>query len=219
MTQLPTYPHATPETVWAILQENALQMKETARRIKETEKLFKETARRFKETEKQMKETDRQIKETDRQMKETDRRMEKIQKTVGGWAHNHGSFAEEYFFNAFEEKRQNFFGEHFNKIEKNVKPVLKETKDEYDIVMYNNTSIAIVETKYKAHINDIPKVLKKAKTFKAFFPVFKDYKIYLALASMSFYRQLEKECIEQGIVMIKQVGDMVVINDGHLKVF
>jgi hypothetical protein len=177
MNYQPQNPPPTFESVWAILQENALQMEKT------------------------------------------DRRMKELQKTVGGWAHNHGSFAEEYFFNAFEDEEQNFFGEHFNEIEKNVKPVVKGKRDEYDIVMYNDNSIAIVEVKYKAHKNDIPDVLKKAETFKFFFPDYKDYKIYLGLASMSFYDELEEECIHQGIAVIKQVGDMVVINDAHLKVY
>jgi len=36
---------------------------------------------------------------------------------------------------------------------------------------------------------------------------------------MSFYDELEQECMNQGIAIIKQVGDTVVINDEHLKVF
>ena len=36
---------------------------------------------------------------------------------------------------------------------------------------------------------------------------------------MSFYPKLEEECIKQGIAIIKQIGDPVVIDDEHLKVF
>jgi hypothetical protein len=36
---------------------------------------------------------------------------------------------------------------------------------------------------------------------------------------MSFYLELEQECTKQGIAIIKQVGDTVVINDAHLKTF
>jgi hypothetical protein len=36
---------------------------------------------------------------------------------------------------------------------------------------------------------------------------------------MSFYPELEQECINEGIAIIKQVGDTVIINDTHLKVF
>jgi len=85
--------------------------------------------------------------------------------------------------------------------------------------MYNHAAVAIIEVKYKAHVNDIPVVLKKAETFRILFPNYKDFKIYLGLASMSFYPELEEECINQGIAVIKQIGDTVVINDKHLKVF
>jgi len=79
--------------------------------------------------------------------------------------------------------------------------------------------VAIIEVKYKAHINDIPDVLNKAKTFRILSPHYKDFRIYLGLASMSFYPELEEECIEKGIAIIKQVGDTVVINDENLKVY
>jgi hypothetical protein len=152
------------------------------------------------------------------------KRMKKMEETMGNWSNNHGSFAEEYFFNSFENEQQNFFGEHFNEIRKKVKPVeinlnREYIEDEYDIVMYNDFYVAIVEVKFKAHKNDIPKVLKKAETFRILCPSFKDFKIYLGLASLSFYDELEQECINQGIAIIKQVGDTVVINDAHLKVF
>ena len=149
-----------------------------------------------------------------------EKRMKKLEKLMGSWSNNHGSFVEEYFFNSFEDEQQDFFGEHFNDIDKNLKPPKKNNlRDEYDIVMYNDSYIAIVEAKFKAHQNDIPEVIRKAETFRILCPDYKDYKIYLGLASLSFYPELEQECIEHGIAVIKQVGDTVVINDAHLKVF
>jgi hypothetical protein len=62
-------------------------------------------------------------------------------------------------------------------------------------------------------------VLKKVETFRILFPNYKDFKIYLGLAAMSFYPKLEQRCLAQGIAVIKQVGDTVVINDTQLKVF
>ena len=199
----------TFESVWAALQE-------TGRRQKKTD-------RQMKETDRQIKETDRYIRErfaaTDRQMQETDRRMRMMQKEMGSWANNHGSFAEEYFFNSFENGERNFFGEQFDEIEKNVKNVLQGLKDEYDIVMYNGASIAIIEVKFRAQKDHIPQLLKKTETFRILFPYYKDFKIYLGLASMSFYPGVEEECIAQGIAIIKQLGDTVVIYDEHLKIW
>ena len=145
--------------------------------------------------------------------------QKELQKTVGGMAYNQGQFAEEYFFNSFENGKKNFFGERFDKIKRGLTNFWQGIEDEYDIVLYNHTSVAIIEAKYKAHKNDIPSVLKKAETFKILFPQYKDFKIYLGLASMSFYPALEQECIKQGIAIIKQIGDTVVISDEHLKVF
>jgi hypothetical protein len=200
----------TFESVWASLQE-------TSKLQKENERLFKEKSA----------ETDRQMKESradfDRQMKESrsdfEQRMKKMEKTLGSLANNQGRFAEEYFFNSFDKGQQNFFGERFDEIEQNVKGIKKEARDEYDIVLINGKSIGIVEIKFKAHETDIPEVLRKAETFRINFPDYKDHKIYLGLATMAFYPELEQECINHGIAVIKQVGDTIVINDGHLKVF
>jgi hypothetical protein len=151
---------------------------------------------------------------------ETDRQIKKVNETLGSWANNHGSFAEEYFYNSFENGRQNFFGEKFDRIMKNVVAGIDENiADEYDILLINGKSIGIVEVKYKAHENDVPKVLKKAVTFRANFPKYAGHQVYLGLATMAFYPKLEQTCINEGIAIIKQVGDSVVINDEHLKVF
>jgi len=159
------------------------------------------------------------LREVAQSQKETDRQIKELQKTVGGMGNSHGAFAEEYFFNSFENGKQNFFGEKFDDISKQLKNKWQGVEDEFDIVLYNHSSVAIIEVKYKARETDIPKVLKKAENFRLLFPQYKDFKIYLGLASMSFYPELEDECIKQGIAIIKQVGDTVVICDEHLKVF
>ena len=213
-------PAPIPESTWASSRKAKWQALKAEQQMKANNRQMKETDRQMKE---RMQETDRQLKEraqeTWLQMKDTDRRMKELQKLMGSWSTNHGSFAEEYFFNAFENGRQDFFGEHFNKIRKKVKYVELNLEDEYDIVLYNDNSVAIIEVKYKAHENDVPSVLKKAETFKILCPSYKNFKIYLGFASMSFYEELEQECIKQGIAIIKQVGDTVVINDKHLRIF
>ena len=187
------------ETVWAALQE--------------TDRLLKASSADF----------DRRMREADQRREasnaEYERRIKRIDDLTGSWANNHGSFAEDYFFNSFENGRQNFFGEHFDDISKQLKNRWQGLEDEYDIVLYNHTAVAIIEVKYKSHPDNIPQVLKKADTFRILFPNYKDFKIYLGLASMSFAPDVEKECVNQGIAVIKQVGETVVINDANLKVF
>ena len=185
--QAPTF-----ESVWALLEKNAQEMKESRENF-------------------------------DREMAESrtdyDRRIKKLEELTGSWASNHGTFAEEYFYNAFERGQQNFFGEKFDAIEKNLSNFWQGLRDEYDIVLFNHTSVALIEVKYKAHVNDVPRVIKKAETFRILFPHYKDCKVYLGLASLSFYPELERRCLDEGIAIIKQVGDSVVIIDSNLRVF
>ena len=202
---------ATPESVWAILRELAVSQADTDRQIKENDRILSE----------KIAETDRILSEkqaeTDRQMKETGRRMDKIFSKMSSWDYNHGQFAEEYFLNSFEQGHTNFFGERFDYMMKNRGGV--EIEDEYDIVLVNGQYVGIVEVKFKAHENDIPKVLKKVDTFRINFPKFQNHKVYLGLASMAFYPEVEETCKKQGIAVIKQVGETLVIHDEHLKAF
>jgi hypothetical protein len=150
-----------------------------------------------------------------------DKRMKNLEDRYGSQSHNLGSFAEEYFFNSFENGKHDFFGEKYDSIERNVKDQFNQqtVKDEYDIVMLNGTSVAIVETKFKAHENDLPKVVKKAETFRLNYPKYKNHKIFLGLASMSFYSKLEDECKKAGIAIVKQDGNAVVINYENLRAY
>ena len=73
-------------------------------------------------------------------------------------------------------------GLEYNKIKKNVYSVTKKLEDQYDIVMYNGNCIAIIECKYKAHENDLHKLIdKKVDNFRTLFPDFKVYSIYYPL--------------------------------------
>ena len=217
---------ATPENQWAeireILREVGERNRELTEKQAETDRQMKETDRLIKDIARQQKDTARQQKDTARQMKDTDRRIKKVSETLGSWANNQGSFAEEYFFNSFKRGKKNFFGEKFDKIERNVQTYTsldEKIADEYDILLINGKSIGIIEVKYKAHKNDIPLVMKKAETFRINYPKYANHQVYLGLATMAFSPKLEQVCINKGIAIIKQVGDTVVINDEHLKVF
>jgi len=65
----------------------------------------------------------------------------------------------------------------------------------------------------------IEKLLKKAPIFKQLYPHYANYDIYLGLAAFHFEKGAEEESIEQGIAVIKQVGDNMVVYDENLKVF
>ena len=182
---------------------------------------LKETGERFKDTELRFKETERLIKENAEQMKDTDRRMKELQQTVGGWSNSHGFFAEEYFINSFRNGEKNFLGEKFDEFRDHVKPGFpkKEFDDEYDMMLINGKSVGIIEAKFKLRQKHLPKILRKPETFRENFPEYAHLKVYLGVAALTFDPVAEQECIDKGLAIIKQVGDTVVINDAHLKVY
>jgi len=186
----------TFEDVWAVMRENALILQETDRIVKANAL---------------------QMQETDRLIRENAIHMKSLQNDVGGWSNNHGAFAEEYFHNAFKYGNKNFFGQNFETIYKNIKGI--RSYDEYDILLVNGESIGIIEVKFKARLNKIPKTLKKSETLRLNFPEFANHRVYVGLAAMVFDDNVEDECVAQGIAIIKQVGDAVIIKDGHLKAF
>ena len=193
---------ATPESVWAILQENARQMAEF--RV---------------EAEKRSAEADKRMAETDRQLRETAREIQELNKSINGISKSNGLFAEEYFFNSFKQGKNTFFGETFDCIERNIKGIEPGFKDEYDVLLINGNAIGIIEIKYKGRNDDVAGVINKAHTFRVNYPKYQNHRVYLALASMVFNQRLEDECVKEGIAIIKQVGDKIIIADEHLKVF
>ena len=113
MTNISTYPTATPESVWAAIQESNRFLTE---KFAETDRLLKESSadfdRRMKESNEKF---DRFMKESkaenDRLKKESndnfERRMKKLEEDTGSWSNNYGNFAEEYFLNSFDNDKRN----------------------------------------------------------------------------------------------------------------
>ena len=195
---------ATPESVWSALQESNRIL---------TEK-FIETDRKFAEVAERQAATDRLIEKVSKQIARTE-------KMVGGISNTHGSFAEEYFFNSFNKGKKNFFGEKFDKMLKFelVNDANKKTKAEYDILLINGSSVAIIEVKFKVREKAVKHVMGKIKHFRQNFPEYKNHRVYLGIASLVFDTQVEAECEKNGIAIIKQEGDSVIINDTNLKAF
>jgi len=86
-------------------------------------------------------------------------------------------------------------------------------------LLVNGKSVAIIEVKFKVHDKDVEKVTKKIKPFREKFPEYKNHSLYLGLASMVFDEKVENDCKANGIAVIKQVEDTVVVNDDDLKPF
>jgi hypothetical protein len=112
-----------------------------------------------------------------------------------------------------------FAGQKIDSLSPNLTRDSKKLKGEYDLVLYNCTFIVIIEIKYKARIKDIDELLQKAPIFKQLYPEYAHYDLYLGLAALRINTDVENASKGKGIAVIKQMGENMVINDAHLKVF
>ena len=138
-------------------------------------------------------------------------RMKQLEKQIGGISKSNGDMAEEAIFNALEREKT-FAGIKFDYIGKNWKRHSKELnlKGEYDVLLENGEYIAIIETKYKVSKNDVSELLTdKVEKFRKLFPLYSNFKIILGVGGMSFEKEAIKEAENNGVGIIKVVGDTV----------
>jgi len=192
--------------------------------LAETDRILRDTARIVKETSLQMKETDRIVKETSLQMKETDRVVKEVSRQLGGMGNSKGEFAEEFFYNTLE-KTMTFAGVHFDQISDKfarniVMPDRTEKRAQFDIVLLNGDSIALIEVKYKAEKEDVEEMIKeKLPNFRFLYPEYENYKLYLGLGSMVLRDHIIQEAKKLGIGLMRQDGDAVEYQTQWVRVY
>jgi hypothetical protein len=195
----------TPESILLLIKEMNLSFDN---RMKESDEKFKREMAESRA-------------EWEQRMKDADHRMKSLDEMIGGVGNSNGMAAEELFYNTLDAGDKRIFGEQFDLCYRNLSfhDKRKKKKNEFDIVLVNGKTLAIVEVKYKVRKKDIPKMISKVPDFKTYFPTYKDHKVYLGLAAMAFDKGVKKVCTDNGIAIVKQVGDDVLINDKYLKVF
>ena len=184
----------------------------------EIAEMQKETEKRFRETDKKFAETERIVKETSESIKRTEKMIENTNKQIGGISRSNGEFCEEYFINSFKEN-PTFMGEKYERVIDYLKPDPVVINDEYDLVLRNGSSVVIIEMKYKASTEDVGKIFSKLHSYRANYPMFKDYKAYLALASFRFPAKVRQRANEEGIVLIEQRGEKIEVISENVKTF
>jgi hypothetical protein len=168
------------DEIWAILRENSLKMGE-----------LQEAQRK-----------------TDEQMRKTDEKLERIGKRLGDMGDNQGAVTEEFFYNSL--KADLHLGAiHFEDICKNEQKYRAKTEEEYDIIMTNGEAVGIIEVKYKAHENDLKQLERKMKNFKKLYPVYKDHKLYGAIASFHIYDDAKHAALQRGYFVLQRSGNVI----------
>ncbi|GBU23185.1 hypothetical protein R80B4_03101 [Fibrobacteres bacterium R8-0-B4] len=148
--------------------------------------------------------------------------IDKMHKDLGGMGNTNGLVAEEIVFHSLE-KTMTFAGIKFDSIDHGTvrshkTPDGKRMTGEYDVVLKNGTSIAIVEVKQRVGMDALESLIdEQLPRFKLVFPEYKDFKIYLGLGGMSFEKGIAKKARNLGIATLTLSGDAVEIDDEGVK--
>ena len=162
--------------------------------------------------------TDAQMAKTDAQMAKTDEKLNRLSELYGGVSSNQGSAAEEFFLNTLTANPE-VGGITFDEILPNLQIHNRSGQAEFDIVMVNGSSVAVIEVKYKVHPSDIDKACKNLKRYREFFPKHKDYALYGGIAGFSVPPDAVKAAKEQGLFVLKRVGEVLKTDAKEMRAF
>jgi Holliday junction resolvase-like predicted endonuclease len=179
--------NATPETVWALLQEVGRKQEETAQQMKETDKKWQETVQQIKE----------------------------LSKNVGGVNGSLGDMAEGLMASDLYEHFE-AIGLDFDQSFQNYKVKDRKTRRtlaEVDMLLVNGTIAMAVEVKTTMTRGDVDKheermaILRNKPN-----SLFANRKLYGAMAAVKTSPTARKYAIQQGFFIIELSGSMVKIN-------
>ena len=169
----------------------------------DTQKLKIEVAK----TGKLIAENAKQMEKTDEQMKRTDEKLERMGIHLGNISNNQGDVAEEYFINSLKNRLQ--IGDiKFDVLLNGVELKTKKIRDEFDILLVNGNTLALIEVKYKVHPNLIEKLAKKIEHIRLM-PSYKNYKIYAGVAGFKVPQDTIDLAKEMGYFVLQRRGDII----------
>jgi hypothetical protein len=199
-------------------EEEEYRKKEEARRREEEEKA---EARRKEEEEARKKEREEFLKKQDAAIAELWTILRENEKQIGTMSDNDGMHAEQYFQYILNNKLE-FGGMKYDKLIANLECSNKkrELVMEFDIVLVNCQSIAVIEVKNNIRSDFIWKLVNdRLPVFRRFFPEYNDRKAYLGIAGFSFSKKVLEQADKYGIGIIRQVGDSVEVKTDNLKAY
>ncbi|MDR0869616.1 MAG: hypothetical protein LBN39_02375, partial [Planctomycetaceae bacterium] len=88
------------------------------------------------------------------------------------------------------------------------------------IVLFNGSSVAVVEVKYRIHPNDLERLInRKVEHFRMLFPRYAKHKLYLGIAGMSFDENVTEQAAAAGVAVLERKDKEVESTAANLKAY
>jgi len=172
--------------------------------LEEVWRLFKESDKRWKEM----------TEETNRQFRETDKKIKEVSTAIGNLGNRLGEFVEEMVMPSALRLLQARGIEVYEMYPRAQSKRLKKRGVEIDLLLVNSNDVVAVEVKSKLAVEHIDLHLKKLEELKTFFPHYKDFNLYGAVAGMVVTQDVADYGINKGLfVFIPADDSMNLAND------
>ena len=198
-----TTPQPTYDDILRLFQE-------TDRQLKDTERLLKEQSQG---ADRRMQEADLRMQEADRRREETDRQIQQVSRQIGKLGNRLGEFVEWQVRPAAIRLLQ----------ERNIEvhelaSEISVQRDgeglEIDLLAINTSQAVLIEVKSKLSQTDVDEHLERLAKFKRLMPRYQDVSALGAVAAMVIPTDVARYAYRQGLFVIAQSGDhLVILND------
>ena len=202
-----------------MLEKIATTQAELAISQKQTDAQLAKTDAQLAKTDAQLAKTDAQLAKTDAQLAKTDAQLAKTDSKLRQLGFNIGASVEQLFQIALE-KRMTLHGIKYDGIAYNLKKQKGKVHREYDIVLYNGNSVALIEVKHSLKIDDLRKLKdEQLPDFRILFPEYSAYKIYLGAASTHIENSVKEYAANEGISVLTHDAKATELNTQPLIAF
>jgi hypothetical protein len=143
-----------------------------------------------------------------------------VHQEMGGISNSQGEVAEAYFFNSLTANP--VVGDvQYERVYGNRRVVSRSLGKvfEYDMLLVNGKSIAVIETKYKASKQALTQLTRAVENVREAMPEYKDHAVYGGIASLSISEALIKEAHEKGFFVLQRKGDVFAVDAQAMRAF
>ncbi len=156
----------------------------------------------------------RLFKETDERFKETDKRIKEVTIAIGNLGNRLGEFVEEMVMPSALRLLQARGIDVYEMYPRAQSKRLMKRGIEIDLLLVNSNDVVAVEVKSKLAVEHIDQHIKKLEDFKSYFPHYKDFNLYGAVAGMVVTQNVADYGVNKGLFVFIPTDDtMNLAND------
>jgi hypothetical protein len=196
--------------IWQLFKETSERFKETDARL---DQRFRETSERFKETDARL---DQRFRETSERFRETDEQLRRLEDLFGGkqWGRLMEALVRPNVLQLFQAR-----GRQVRRLHQRSKAQLNGHTLEVDLILENGAEVLVVEVKSTLGVDDVNDFLHDLTEFTTFFPIYRDYAIYGAVAALSFAEEADRYAYRRGLYVVQVVGEgnARILNDDNFR--